>query len=433
MIKRESNSYLSIQTAFIKLTKNIINKPINEELDAKETLGRVLYNNIISSVNIPMYDSSHMDGFAVIHDDLIGSTNLKPITLKVIDDIKLGNSKIKPLQSGYASRIPTGGYLPKNSDTVVPIEYVQFNSFNKSVKIFSELSKGSFITPAGKNISKKKLILKKGHLIRIQDIALLNLLGLKKINVFKKPKVAIIPTGSELTNNIDDVIQYGKILNTNGQIISLLIEAAGGISIDLGITSDNIQTVKKKIKDAISQNDVIVTIGGSSVGHKDLIADSINSMGKPGILAEGIKLDRGRVTKIAILKSKPIIILPGPIQGAVNACIVIVIPLIRKLIGLSHNNNKAIVNAQITDNWIARKKFQNFVKILYVHLSISKFDNTINAEPIIGETADMTVMTKANGYVIIPEKITNIEKGTEIQVNLLSGLSFASTNPIDFI
>jgi len=432
MSKRESNSYLSIQTAFIKLKKNTINKPIYEELDTKKALGRVLYNNIISSVNIPMYDSSHMDGFAVLHNDLIGSTNLKPITLKVKQDVKLGNTKIKPLQSGYASRIPTGGYLPKNSDTVIPIEYVQFGSSNKSIRIFAEFPKGSFITPAGKDISKNKLLLKKGHLIRIQDIALLNLLSIKKLKVFKKPKVAIIPTGSELTNNIDDVIRYGKILNTNGQIISSLIEAAGGIPIDLGITSDNIQAVKKKIKYAISQHDVIVTIGGSSVGHKDLIAESINSMGKPGILAERIKLDRGRVTKIAILKSKPIIILPGPIQGAVNACIVLVIPLIRTLIGLSHNNNKAIVNAQITDNWIARKKFQNFVKILYIHLSISKLDNRINAEPIIGETANITVMTKANGYVIIPEKITSIEKGTEIRVNLLSGFSFASTNPIDF-
>jgi molybdopterin molybdotransferase/putative molybdopterin biosynthesis protein len=102
-------------------------------------------------------------------------------------------------------------------------------------------------------------------------------------------------------------------------------------------------------------------------------------MGKPGILAEGIKLDRGRVTKIAILKSKPIIILPGPIQGAVNACIVLVIPLVRSLIGLSHNN-KAIINAQISDNWNARKKFQHFIKILYVKLSISKTNNRINAE-----------------------------------------------------
>jgi molybdenum cofactor synthesis domain-containing protein len=429
---RRSNSYLSIQTAFIELRKNIIIQPMPEELDTKEALGRILYNNIISSGNIPMYDSSHMDGFAVLHDDLIGATNLKPITLKVIDDIKLGNPKIKPLQSGHAARIPTGGYLPKNSDTVVPIEYAQFNLFNKSVKIISEFPIGSFISPAGKDISKNKLLLKKRHLIRIQDIALLNLLGIKKLNVFKKPRVAIIPTGSELTNNIDDVIQYGKVLNTNSQIISSLIEAAGGVPIDLGITSDSIKAVKKKIEYAISQNDIIVTIGGSSVGHKDHIADSINSIGKPGILAEGIKLDRGRVTKIAILKSKPIIILPGPIQGAVNACIVLAIPLIRSLIGLS-NNNKTTINAQLSDNWKARNKFQHFVKIMYVHLSISKSNNRINAEPIIGETSNMTVMTRANGYVMIPEKITSIEKGSEIQVNLLSGFSFASRNPIDFI
>ena len=432
MQRSDSNSYLTIQTAFIKLRKGIIIQPMSEELYTKEVLGRVLYNNIISSINIPMYDSSHIDGFAVLHDDLIGASNLKPITLKVIEDIKLGNTKIKPLQSGYASRIPTGGYLPKNSDTVIPIEYVQFNSFNKSFKIFSELPKGSFVSHVGKNISKNKLLLKKGHIIRTQDIALLNLIRIKKINVFKKPKVAVIPTGSELTNNIDEVIQYGKVLNTNGQIISSLIEAAGGNPIDLGITLDNIKAVKKKIGYAISQNDIVVTIGGSSVGHKDLIADSVNSMGKPGILAEGIKLDRGRVTKIAILKSKPIIILPGPIQGAVNACIVLVIPLVRSLIGLSHNN-KAIINAQISDNWNARKKFQHFIKILYVKLSISKTNNRINAEPIVGETANMTIMTKANGYIIIPEKITKIEKGSEIPINLLSGFSFASTNPIDFI
>ena len=190
-MRRRSNSYLSIQTAFIELRKNIIIQPMSEELDTKEALGRILYNNIISSSNIPKYDSSHMDGFAVLHDDLIGATNLKPITLKVIDDIKLGNPKIKPLQSGHAARIPTGGYLPKNSDTVVPIEYAQFNLFNKSVKIFSEFPIGSFISPIGKDISKNKLLLKKRHLIRIQDIALLNLLGIKKLNVFKKPRVAI--------------------------------------------------------------------------------------------------------------------------------------------------------------------------------------------------------------------------------------------------
>jgi len=431
MHRKESNSYLSIQTAFIKLRKNIIVDPRSEQVNTKESLGRVLYNNIISSINIPIHDSSHMDGFAVFYDDIRGASNLKPVMLKVINDIKLGNTKIESLQIGQAARIPTGGYLPKNSDTVIPTEFVQFNVIDRSVKIFSEFPKRSFISPAGKEISKNKLLFKKGHLIRTQDIALLNLIGIKKINIFKKPKVAIIPTGSELTNNIEEVT-HGKILNTNGQIISTLVEASGGIPVDLGITSDNIKNIQSKIKNAISQTDIILTIGGSSVGHKDLLAESINSIGEPGILAEGIKLDRGRVTKIAVLKSKPIIILPGPIQGAVNAFIVLAMPLIRSLIGLSYNN-KAIINAQITDNWSARRKFQKFVKILYVHLYISKTNNSIKAEPITGETSNMTVMTRANGYVIVPEKITNIEKGSNIQVNLLSGFSFASGNPIDFV
>ena len=429
---KEANSYSSIQTAFFELRKNITVQPMYETVNTNnELLGRILYNAINSTVTIPLYDSSHMDGFAVFYDDIRGASNLKPVTLKVMNEVKLGNTKSEPLQPGQAARIPTGGYLPTKSDTVVPIEYTHFNVTDRSVKIFSEFTKGSFISPAGKDITKNKLIFKKGHLLRIQDIALLNIMRIKKLNIYKKPKVAIIPTGSELTNDIDE-FAYGKVLNTNGQIIFTLIEASGGIPVDLGITSDNIKMIKSKINNALSQNDIVLTIGGSSVGHKDLIVETIHSMGKPGILAQGIRLDRGRVTKVAALKSKPIIILPGPIQGAVNAFIVFALPLIRTLIGLSHNNN-AFINAQITDNWIARKKFQNFIKILYVRLSSSKTNNSIRAEPITGETSNMTVLTRANGYVLVSEKITNIEKGNNVQVNLLPGFSFASSNPMDFL
>ncbi|MGZ5548411.1 MAG: molybdopterin molybdotransferase MoeA [Nitrososphaeraceae archaeon] len=429
---KEANSYSSIRSAFFELRKNITVQPMYETVNTNnELLGRILYNAINSTVTIPMYDSSHMDGFAVFYDDIRGASNLKPVTLKVMNEVKLGNTKSEPLQPGQAARIPTGGYLPTKSDTVVPIEYTHFNVTDRSVKIFSEFTKGSFISPAGKDITKNKLVFKKGHLLRIQDIALLNIMRIKKLNIYKKPKVAIIPTGSELTNDIDE-FAYGKVLNTNGQIISTLIEASGGIPVDLGITSDNIKMIKSKINNALSQNDIVLTIGGSSVGHKDLIVETIHSMGKPGILAQGIRLDRGRVTKVAALKSKPIIILPGPIQGAVNAFIVFALPLIRTLIGLSHNNN-AFINAQITDNWIARKKFQNFIKILYVRLSSSKTNNSIRAEPITGETSNMTVLTRANGYVLVSEKITNIEKGNNVQVNLLPGFSFASSNPMDFL
>jgi molybdopterin molybdotransferase len=429
---KEANSYSSIRTAFFELMKNITVQPMYETVNTNNALlGRILYNAINSPVTIPLYDSSHMDGFAVFYDDIRGASNLKPVTLKVTNEVKLGNTKSEPLQPGQAARIPTGGYLPPKSDTVIPIEYTHFNVTDRSVKIFSAFTKGSFISPAGKDIIKNKLIFQKGHLLRIQDIALLNIMRIKKLNIYKKPKVAIIPTGSELTNDIGE-FAYGKVLNTNGQIIFTLIEASGGIPVDLGITSDNIKMIKSKINKALAQNDIVLTIGGSSVGHKDLIVETIHSMGKPGILARGIRLDRGRVTKVAALKSKAIIILPGPIQGAVNAFIVFALPLIRTLIGLSQNNN-AFINAQITDNWIARKKFQNFIKILYVRLSSSKTNSSIRAEPITGETSNMTVLTRANGYVLVSEKITNIEKGNNVQVNLLPGFSFPSSNPIDFL
>ncbi|MDX1372831.1 MAG: molybdopterin-binding protein, partial [Nitrososphaeraceae archaeon] len=201
--------------------------------------------------------------------------------------------------------------------------------------------------------------------------------------------------------------------------------------VNLKIASDNINDIQSKINQALIKCDIILTIGGSSVGDKDLIAKSINYMGKPGILADGIRLDRGRVTKIAVLKSKPIIILPGPVQGAINGFIALAIPILRSLIGLSYNN-KSFIYAKITHKWLARKRFQNFAKILYISLSISK-DNIINAKPIIGETSNFTVMTNANGYIFILVKVTNIRKGENVKANLLSRFSFTSENSIDFL
>jgi molybdopterin molybdotransferase len=185
---KELNSYLSIRTAYNKLRKNIVVQPVSEEVNTRDSLGRVLYNDIISSIDIPIHNSSHMDGFAVRYDDISNASHLNPVILEVINEIKLGNIKIEPLQPRQASRIPTGGYLPRNSDTVIPIEYVQYNENDRSVKIFSEFPKGSFVSPAGKDICKNKLLFKKGHLIRTQDISLLNLVGIKKVNIFKKPK-----------------------------------------------------------------------------------------------------------------------------------------------------------------------------------------------------------------------------------------------------
>ncbi len=423
------SNYTSVMMAYSKLINAITIRPMAESVDTKKAIGCVLWTEIISHTDIPSSNCSHMDGFVIKHSDIDMLSHQGPIKLKLVRRKKDSKHKSQILLSGQAIRISTGEVLPRLGDTVIPLEYTQIDSKNNTIAIQREFAKGSFISFKGSEIARKDLLLNSRHVLRAQDLALSSRLGIRKLRVFKKPRVAIIPTGSELTNDINDAKQ-GKILNTNSTVISNLIETSGGIPLDLGITPDNIHKIKNKIRAALSKSDIILTTGGSSVGVRDLVAESINDIGKPGILVHGIKLDRGRVTGLAVLRSRPIIILPGPIQGAVNAFIAFVQPLIRFMLGL-RPYTKPFISAKLTKDWNARKKFQNFTKIVYVKMSGS-VSGEFHAKPITGETTDITVLTESNGFILVPERLTVLKKGQRVKINTFPGLSFSACNPIEF-
>jgi len=368
-----------------------------------------------------------MDGFVVKHNDITKISQYGPIQLRIIPKRKANRNQ--NLHTGQTIRISTGEVLPRLGDTVIPLEYTQFGSKNHTITIQRDFPKGSFISYKGSEIARNDLLLSAGHVLRTQDLALVSILGIRKLKIFKKPTVAIIPTGNELTNEIN-VAKGGKILNTNSRVISDLIEISGGKPLDLGITPDNNDKIKNKIRVALSESDIILTTGGSSVGVRDLVAESINDIGKPGILVHGIKLDRGRVTGLAALRRKPVIVLPGPIQGAANAFIVFAQPLIRVMLGLNPFTEPLII-AKLTEDWNARKKFQNFTKIVYVKISQS-VSGEFHAKPITGETTDITVLTKSNGFIMVPERLTILKMGQKVKINIFPGLSFSSGNSIEF-
>lgn len=422
------SNYTPVRTAFSKLTNAITIRPMAETIDTKSAVGRVLWTDIISPIDIPSSNRSHMDGFVVKYDDISMLYPRGPIKLKIVSGRKDSKRENQILLAGQAIRVSTGEVLPHSGDTVIPLEYTQFDSKNNTIIIQKELVKGSFISFKGGEIARKDLLLNAGHILRIQDLALASTLGIQKLRIFKKPRVAIIPTGSELTNNINDV-KRGKILNTNNTVISNLIEISGGMPLDLGITPDNIPKIKNKIRTALSKSDIILTTGGSSVGAHDLVAESINDIGKPGILVHGIKLDRGRVTGLAALRNRPVIILPGPIQGAVNAFIVFAQPLIRCMLGLQPYP-KPIISGKLTKDWNARKKFQNFTKIVYVKMSRSA-PGKFYASPITGETTDITVLTRSNGFVFVRERSIILKKGQKVKINTFPGPPFSSGNPME--
>ncbi len=421
--------YTSVRASYFKLMNAINIRPMAESIFAEQAIGRVLWTDIRSHTDIPSSNCSHMDGFVVKYNDISRISQHGPIKLRVVPRRKDGKRENQVLLTGQTIRVSTGEVLPRLGDTVIPVEYTQFDSKNNTIIIQRDLAKGSFVSYKGSEIAHKDLLLNKWHVLRAQDLALIAILGIRKLKIFKKPRVAIIPTGNELTENITD-IKRGRILNTNSRVISNLIETSGGTPLDLGITPDKIHKIKNKIRLALSESDIILTTGGSSVGLRDLVAESINDMGKPGILVHGVKLDRGRVTGLAALRSRPVIILPGPIQGAVNTFIVFAQPLIRLMLGL-HPFNKPFISAKLTEDWNARRKFQHFTKIVYVKMMRSA-SGEFHAKPITGETTDITVLTRTNGFILVPERLTMLKRGQKVKINIFPGLSFSSGNLIEF-
>jgi molybdopterin molybdotransferase len=417
------DSYQSVTFAFTRLLQHIKPHLETEYVPVFSSKGRVLKEDIISENDIPPYSTSHMDGFALKSEETISATNSNPILFSVSNKKSiLGNYSHYELKTGEVYRIQTGGYLPNNSNAIVPIESIKHVN-SKSINIYSPVKKGSFVYLAGSDIQKGKKVLFKGKILKAQHMALLALLQISKVPVFRKPVVAIIPTGTELTDKVDQnkKNKNQKIVNTNSHIISCIIEEIGGVSLDLGVTPDKPETLKKKIKNALIKSDIIITIGGSSVGKQDIVETTINSFGKPGVLNHGIKLDRGRVTGLAAINSKPIIISPGPVQGTLNAFIVFVRPLIRIYLGQSEKSDSTIL-ATVSENWHARHNFLNFTNIVYV--KISKFQGEFFATPIIGETQSISLLINSNGYIIISEDVININKGEKVKVNLLPGFSY---------
>jgi molybdopterin molybdotransferase len=419
----KTDSYDSVNSAFTKLFQHIKPHLEMEYIPVFNSKGYTLKNDIISSNDIPFYSSSHMDGFALKSEDTINASDSTPILFKVSNRKSvLGFPSNYKLKTGEAYRIQTGGYLPDESDAIVPIESIKYVN-SKTINVFSPVKKKAFVSLAGSDIEKGKKVLFKGQILRAQEMALLAYMQVSKVPVFRKSVVAIIPTGSELTDEIGEnkKNKAQKIVNTNSHVLSCIIDEIGGIPFDLGVTPDKPEILEKKIKIALIKSDILITIGGSSIGTHDIVERTINSFGKPGVLVHGVKLDRGRVSGLAVIDRKPIIISPGPIQGTLNAFIVFVRPLIRIYSGQTEKNDSTIL-ATITENWHARNKFLDFTNIVYV--KVSKYNGEFFATPQIGETQKISLLTSSNAYIIIPEDVINMNAGEKVEVNLLPGFSY---------
>ncbi len=406
-------SYTGVQEALRRVLTMVEQLGRHEWVQTTSAMGRVAAADISARHDSPEFSVSHMDGFAVIASDL--GAEKGRAKLKVVGESN--PESLKPLRIGHGEtvRMSTGSRIPEGADAVIPVEEVDVE--RGWIAGRSNVERGAFVYRAGTDFRKGDVLLRKNSRLRAQDIGLLLTLGLDKVEVVEVPTVAILATGSELFNLGDHA--PGKVLNTHGPLLANMVRAAGCSPMDLGVFPDDRKILSKRIKETLDKADLVLTLGGTSVGRRDLVPEVVRSF-NPELFYHGLRMDRGRVAGVAIVGGKPLLMLPGPVQGAMNAFLLFGVPIIDRLRGGGSSVMK--VRAKMTKPWRARRRFENFTKVVYVHLNGK---GTLNAEPLTGETESIAILARASGYVVVPEEITDLGAGDFVDVNLVPGFSYA--------
>ncbi len=384
-----------------------------QTVDVLGANGRVAAKDVVAGLDMPESDCSHMDGFAVMSRDLRSASQASPVTLRVVGALPPGSYFGRPLKSGEAVQIATGGFVPLGADAVVPVE--EAKAGDGRVVFRCAPAPSSHIYRRGEDVRKGTVLLNAGSKVRAQDVGMLLTAGFTKVRVWPRPRASVIATGSELTSAARP--KAGKVRNSHSPTVIHLCTAAGCDTSDQGVVGDDLAALSGSVRKALAASDVVFTLGGTSAGRKDLVVEAVSRL-KPEVLVHGVKMDRGRVAGIAAVRGRPVVMLPGPIQGAVNGFLLMGLPIIEHL--ARRRTGQLELPCTLAETWEARRRFQDFRKVVYVKLSR---DAGYVAAPLSADTESFRVLTEADGYMVVPEGVSRIDSGSRVSVRLLPGFS----------
>ena len=393
-----------------------VTKLHSETIPLTEALGRVLAKDAFSEVNIPAYDKTFIDGYAINPQQTKGASVNKPATFKVVGKLFPADypATIK-VKSGEAVYVATGAPIPKGVASTVKVEETRLSG--DQIQVLRPIKLGEGIIPLGDDVKKGSLILSKGQVLRPQDIGLLASIGLTKAEVFKKPTVAILSGGDELIKQCQENPE--RIANNYALVVSGLASELGASVVLLGIMHDSLDDVQEKIGQALAKADIVVTIGGSSVGVKDFVPDAVNSLGKPGVVVQGVLLRPGAVSGFGIVDGKPVVMLPGHIGSCIAGFYLFAAPLISLYTGSEEAGIQPRLTAKLTETLDSGPQF----RFLLLHLT--RGEGGFLAEPVEGGSSALTTIVKSNGYAIVHPHAT-LAKGSKVEVCLFGKMELSA-------
>jgi len=401
--------------------KNVIQqhfKPKNlriEEISILEAYKRILAEDVTAALDIPPFNRSTVDGYAVKAKDTFGADENKPIELKFCGVVNVGEQPKTKVTQGTAVEIVTGAPIPEGADAVVMFEHTERRG--SLIYIYNAVTKDENIMKAGADIKKSETVLKAGVQLGSREIGVLAALGMKKVNVYAMPKVAVLSTGAELTEPGAKLSQ-GKIYDINAYSLSVAVQECGGKPIYFGVLPDELNKIRTALRKAITVADMVITSGGVSVGPKDVMPRVLNSLGSLGVILCGVAIKPGKPTTVAVIDEKLVFSLPGHPTSALLVFHLLVRPLIQNMVGIAKSENlrvKALAGMRL----FPAKGRRTFIM---VKLNREKSGRLI-AEPVLtGLSGAITTLAKADGFVEISENQQFIDANEEVTVNLFKSL-----------
>lgn len=397
----------------------------SEDLDLLGAYGRVLAEDIKADVDVPPFDRSTVDGYAVLAKNTFEAEESRSVALKVCGTVSIGqlpNVRVGPHE---AAEIVTGAPIPSGANAVVMIEDTE--RYADTVRIYNPVSESENIMKKGSDIKKGLTVLRKRRYLGASEIGVLASLGLAKVKVFVQPVVAVLSTGGELVEP-GNVLPPARIYDINAYTLSSAVLESGGKPLYLGVIPDSRNELYVALKKALALANVIITSGGVSVGPKDIVPQTVSSLGKPGILFSGIAIKPGKPVTVAIIEGKLVFCFPGHPTSALLAFHLLARPVITALAGREFFPDPTVQATASTRMFPAKGRRTFFM----VRLE-QKDDSDWVAIPVeTGQSGAITTLVEADGFVEIAENQQFIDSGEEVIVQLLrNAAGRINPSPID--
>ena len=370
--------------------------------------GRVPAEPIRAPHDLPGFARATVDGFAVRAADTYGASEGLPSYLDVTGAVLMGRAPEVAVAPGIAVAMPTGGVLPEGADAVVMVEHTQ-ETMPGTIEVVRPVAPGEGLVRADEDARAGAELLPAGRRLRAQDVGLLAAAGATEVRVHARPRVAIVSTGDEIVPPGTEDLAIGQIRDATASALGALVRDAGGDPDPRGIVPDDRDALASVLRDAVASCDVVVVSAGSSVGARDETAAVVAGLGEPGIWTHGIALRPGKPTLLADCGGVPVIGLPGNPRSALVVFRVIGMPIVRLVGGMTDPPPEPTVRARLERSVPSAAGRLDVVQV-------TVRDGV--ASPLFGASALLTILTAADGCIVVPHDATGLPAGTEVDVTL---------------